>query len=507
MRLAYVHLARFPVQRRLKELPSLAGKPFALIEESRGQRRVAFASTVALKAGIRPGMVLAAACALEPELSPHTYQPETDEKALAALGEVLMTVAPSFSLDGPEGLWLDAAAARLCGGEEPFAARVLEICREQGYWAHVVVGSELFTTRALARYSAKKTLVVAPGEGASALARLPLSALDGPEAHAAGSLAELGLTTLGEVAALPPPAVVARLGANGLRAQRLARGEDDARYTATPLAEVLEESIELEWPADSLAPLLFPLKTVFDRLCARLAGRKRAAVKLRLTLKLDPDGAQELPLTLARPSAMPRMLLDLVKHRLEDLKLENPVASVAVRVEESCEDRGQQLALGDAPQGDAALDVVLSRLATALGEDALFSPELKDEHRPESAYGAVEFHPPERPTGLFGEHDRQARTEAHVAEPHLAERPTRLFPKPATLEVELDARGDLLSARILGKRRKVVTLAGPERLGGEWWEKAPFRRDYYRVFFEGIGPVWIFRDALDGRFYLQGMFD
>ncbi len=54
MRLGYVHLSRFPVQRRLKEQPSLAGKPFALIEESRGQRRVAFASTVALKAGIRP---------------------------------------------------------------------------------------------------------------------------------------------------------------------------------------------------------------------------------------------------------------------------------------------------------------------------------------------------------------------------------------------------------------------------------------------------------------------
>ena len=507
MRVAYAHLARFPVQRRLKELPSLAGQPLALIEESRGQRRVAFASTAALKAGVRPGMVLAAACALVPELEAHAYQPEADRQALVSLGEVLMAVAPAFMLDAPDGLWLDASAARLCGGEPQLAERIVALCQEQGYWARVVVGGELFTTRALARYGTQKASAVPTGAAAQALAGLPLLALDVPEHVAARAFSELGLATLGAVAALPTSAVVARLGASGLRAHRLARGEDDSRFVATPPAEVLEESLELEWPADALGPLLFPLKTVFDRLCARLSGRRRAAVKLRLHLKLDPEGEEELPLTLARPSAMSRMLLDLVKHRLEDLTLRNPVGAVRVTVEESCEDRAQQRVLGDAPEGDASLDVVLSRLATALGEDALFTPVLEDEHRPEDAYAAAEFHPPERPTGLFAEQDRSARQEAQAVAPHLAERPTRLFPKPATLDVELDGQGAPTSARIQGRRRRVLSLAGPERLGGAWWEKTPFKRDYYRVFFEGIGPVWIYRDGHDGRFYLQGLFD
>jgi protein ImuB len=48
------------------------------------------------------------------------------------------------------------------------------------------------------------------------------------------------------------------------------------------------------------------------------------------------------------------------------LRVENPVAGISVRVEEHSEDRGQQLALGDTPEGDAALEVVLSRLATTL---------------------------------------------------------------------------------------------------------------------------------------------
>jgi len=56
-------------------------------------------------------------------------------------------------------------------------------------------------------------------------------------------------------------------------------------------------------------------------------------------------------------------------------------------------------------------------------------------------------------------------------------------------------------------RRRATAVAGPERLCGDWWESEAYRRDYYRVHFEGLGPVWIFRDAEDGRFYLQGMFD
>ena len=67
--------------------------------------------------------------------------------------------------------------------------------------------------------------------------------------------------------------------------------------------------------------------------------------------------------------------------------------------------------------------------------------------------------------------------------------------------------GEMLSARLLGKRRKATAVAGPERLCGDWWNESPYGRDYYRVHFEGLGPVWVFRDARDGRFYLQGMFD
>lgn len=523
MRIAYLHLPRFPLQRRIWETPALHAAPVVLWEESRGQKRVVFASAAAARAGCGPGLTATAAAALVPGLQSFPLDPKAEGAALGSLGEALMAVAPGFQPSGLEGLWLDASAAALCGGERGLCERIEEIARGHGYRGRAVVASDLFTARAVARHGPPGgEAVVARQESAARLQPLPLRALAEQAPAAAQAVAALGLTTLGEVAALPPGAVVARLGAEGLRAQRLCRGEDEALFVPAELPEVLEEALSLDWPAESSEPLLFGLKTLFDRICARLAGRGRAAVRLQLSLKLDPRGEKALPLLLARPSAQPRLLLDLAKHRLADLTLENPVGGLRVRVEESCEDGGRQMALGDSRRQDEALEVVISRLQSALGEDALFSGEVLRSHRPEAAYRRGAFHPPRMSAGELGDSgarlfsappSRQAeRAKAEEApEPGVglcaADRPPRLFPKPCSLEAEVGPSGQIRAARLLGKRRRATAVAGPERLCGEWWEGEAYRRDYYRVHFEGLGPVWIFRDAEDGRFYLQGMFD
>lgn len=569
MRVAYVHLPRFPIQRRLGETPSLRGRAFALVGEVAGHQRVTFLSQAAGRHGVRAGMSATEAAALCPSLLTVRYEAEEEVGALCSLGEALMALGPGFQLAAPDGLWLDASAAALCRpkgweataedplGERPFLERVLECCAAHGYQGRAVVAGELFTARAVARYGAwdrqgTRTAVIAGGQGGRALAALPLAALEGTWEPLAVSLRSLGLSTLGEAAALPPGAVVARLGASGLHAHRLIRGEDDRRLVAATLAEVLEEGVSLDWPAESVEPLLFALKTSLDRVCARLSGRQQAAVRLTLKLKLDPSGTRELGLVLARPTAMAKLLLDLCKHRISDLTLENPVAGLSVRVDEACEDRGQQLGLGDEPQGDAALEVVLARLATALGEEALFSAEAQPWHRPETAYSPKPFRPQTRAGGLLGElpEERRAvnvsapkeeasltpwdpgapwpkervvvekpasrkkkgraeevRAQLAVEPATLRERPARLFSQAAVLDAFVDERGVIAAARLLGKRRRVLSLSGPERLCGEWWGTDPYSRDYFRVQFDGLGPAWIYRDAKDGRFYLQGMFD
>ena len=506
MRLLYLHVDRFPIQRKIVEMPALAGRPIAFVEEFKGQRRILFASSAALAAGLRPGMTLAAATALITTLRHFAYRPDVERAALMSLAEQLLLIAPAFQLCPPDGMWLDASAAALCDGEEGLCRRALEICASRGCRARAAVASEAFTARALTRHGRKTIEVVLPRTGARALEALPLDALEHIDGSTVGILRSFGLTSLGEVASLPPGALLARMGAAGLLVHRLCRGEDDSAFVPTALPEVLEESIDLDWPAESLEPLLFALKTTLDRLCARLAGRKRAAIRVTLTLKLDPPGEERVCLILARPSARSKLLLELARHRIADLTLPNPIVALKATVDQFCEDPETQLCLGDEPEGDAALEVVLSRLSSVLGEDALFCAQLQPVHRPEAAYAPKSFHPPAPERGLLADAERSVRTIPHSDEV-LVQRPSRLLERPASLAVDLDQEGDLRSARLLGKHRKVLAVSGPERVCGEWWADASYNRDYYRVYFEGFGPAWIFRDHRDGQFYLQGMFD
>lgn len=542
MRLGYLFVPRFPVQRRVVEQPSLAGRPLVLHHDERGSQRVRFASGAALKRGIHPGMSLAAASALEPAVVRLELDLEHELVALRALGEALLQWAPGFQVDGPEGLWLDASAAHLCGSEAKWAERLLAAARAVGLAAGCVVGSERFTTQALARARGTGAVAVVGPRGEGALAALPLSALEHGwlRAEAAAPFRALGLSTLGELAGLSAGALLARFGATGLEAARLCRGEDDSRFTADALPEVLEESVQLDWPAEHLEPVLFALKTIIDRSCARLQGRRQAAVRLTVTVLLDGASPLAVPLVLARPSSQGRLLLELSRHRLTDLTVRQPIIGLSLRVDEASDDPGQQLVLGDAPAGEAALEVVLSRLQSALGEGALFSAQPVAQHRPEGAWRFTRFTPPAvgggeaplgaappllsaprlqrrpaRRAGALAEEaapipwpKRKAKVEAkpEVSWPAMSTRPPRLFKEPSRLVVELEPSGHLAWVNVAGRRRKVETVWGPERLVGAWWEEG-YSRDYYRVQLEDVGTLWIFRDGKDGAFYAHGVFD
>jgi len=151
----------------------------------------------------------------------------------------------------------------------------------------------------------------------------------------------------------------------------------------------------------------------------------------------------------------------------------------------------------------AALETVLARLAGRLGEEALFAAEPVDRHRPEAAYRPIPFRR-ER-----GGRPRQERP-APAAEPTLpappgAFRPTRLIAEPRPLIAQGEG-GRITALRVDGREHAVLSMEGPERLGGEWWNR-PFERDYWRVRLEGFGDCWIYRDGRDGRLWLHGFFD
>src|SRR5262249_9768481 len=187
-------------------------------------------------------------------------------------------------------------------------------------------------TRAAARIAARAGLgTVAAGTEAEVLAPVSVTLLEWPD-DLAETFARWGIATLGELAALPRPALAARLGAAGLAAHDLARGvEDSTPWTSWAPPPFWEEAQELDWEIHALGPLMGVLGRVVERLIARLSAAYLVADALELRLALAGGGHHARTLALACPLDAPRPLLTLLEHDLDARPPLGPVTAVAVQ--------------------------------------------------------------------------------------------------------------------------------------------------------------------------------
>jgi protein ImuB len=186
-----------------------------------------------------------------------TFTPrvEVTRPGACALG----TWGPSRYFGGDEALVVrvatavDAVLTGLPGGASPEVA------------ARVGVADGLFAAALAARHRA----VVPSGESAAFLAPMAIELLDQPELT--DLLLRLGLTTLGDLAALSRADVVARFGTGGECAHRRASGLDDRPLNARVPPPELTATTELDPPADRVDTATFAAKAMADRLAESLA--------------------------------------------------------------------------------------------------------------------------------------------------------------------------------------------------------------------------------------------
>lgn len=165
------------------------------------------------------------------------------------------------------------------------------------------------------------------------LARIPVAALTsrlglgGREAEAlAETLRRLGIGTLGALAALAPAQVADRFGPPGLRALRIAHGEEEPLRARRPHEELVAEVELPEGTAGS--GLDHALALLVDRLLAAPQRRGRTVLALRLGATLGAGGSWSVEQGLGRPSASARVLLTVLAPRLEAL----PAPAVTLRL-------------------------------------------------------------------------------------------------------------------------------------------------------------------------------
>lgn len=469
------------------------------------RRLVAAASSQARRRGIRAGMKAADARGLHPDLVEWTWSPALYDEVGVELAAALLAATPRVSRAERGAFWLDAGGWDRLGGEEAFVEAARSAALAAGYpEARIAVADAAATARAATSLRGRNVHRIPAGEDARFLGPLPLRALPIGE-ELLELLEALGLTRIGQFAKLKPGAVEARLGAEGVRAHRWARGmrgRKEGPFAGPPPADWSVE-VELSGPVERLEPLLFLLKSCLDRLSDALSAQGLCVRELKLVIETE-DGPVEETVKPARPTRRPATLLTLCRGVLE--KVEFPGRALGIRVDavEVAPAVAEQADLFEPPRPDPdALATALTRLQNRWGPDAVVRPEAVDTHRPERA-GRWE------PVDLMAELTGRARSNGmngnglgpEVDRPSLV---LRLWPRPRALPVRIDEGGPG-AVSLDGGWREVRGVQGPERLSGDWWEDG-YAREYYRVSTGAGDLLWIFYDPRRRGWFWHGWWD
>lgn len=182
------------------------------------------------------------------------------------------------------------------------------------------------------------------------------------------TMRRLGIETLEALAALPSSRVADRFGKPGLRALRLARGEDSPLRPRVPLEDL---AAEIELPEDAAGSQLErALELLVDRLLATPRRRGRPVLGLRLGAVLSGGGSWSVDQGLARATASAKILRAVLAPRLEALP--GPASSLRLRALGLGPRLGDQLEL--ATRGEEhrrRLGDAVRELRVAQGADAL----------------------------------------------------------------------------------------------------------------------------------------
>jgi protein ImuB len=475
----------FPVQAMLRLRPALRNQPVAVLEGEPPLERVCSLNVKAAALGVARGMTRA-----EMETFPSIALLRRSCAEEAAARAALLECAGRFSPRVEEsGIGMEfetefeteflcvadiAGTARLFGAPEQLGASLLRDAHALGVHASLAISGNSHAAVCAARGMALgQARVIPPGEEISALAPLPLSVLDLAPEHAE-TLALWGIATLGRLAELPEKDLIARLGQEGARLRRLARGELPHLLVPVEPAFSLEERIELDAPVELLDSLLFVLGVLLDHLIARAAAHIFALASVTVELALE-GRAHRRTVRPALPSNDRALWLKLLHLDLQAHPPDAAILSVALQAEPGSTRKVQLGLFSPQLPEPARLDVTLARIRAIVGEGCVGRAVLRDTHRPD-AFAVEPFRlPPAVPD----------KTEARRA--CCAQR--RLRPAEAALVTLRDGR---LWTLVFRENRYVVEqICGPWLGSGGWWSPAPWQHEQWDVTARAQDGAWL----------------
>ncbi len=496
--------------------------PLATITATHGGMRVVAVNPTAAAVGIAPGMPLAEARAVLPNLAVAEADPAGDRTLLENLADWCGRYTPWTAADadsprvgghgGDAGVWLDITGCAHLFGDE--AALLADLVNRLGRFHLAAVAAVADTPGAawaVARFGGTRIAILASGDAETALAPLPIAGLRLPPATIA-DLDLVGLRRIGDLAALPRAPLAARFGDAVLKCLDRALGRADEPISPHRPVPAFRVRLTFAEPIGRQDDIAAAAHQLLGDLCQRLEAARRGARRLELALFRVDGAVARAAIGTGRPVRDPDHLARLFREKLDDLDpgfgvetailaatIVEPLAAVQTTLQTDINAPGEDLAR------------LLDRLGNRLHPRNVVRLTARASHLPERACRPVPAANPlalvDPATAAAGHRPRQPR-------------PAMLLPTPEPVQVLAPVPDGPPALLQRGRfRHRIVAAEGPERIGPEWWleddgltpERLASSRDYFCLEDDAGRRFWVFREGpyracTSPRWYLHGLF-
>jgi protein ImuB len=422
-----------------------------------------------------PGERLADARAKVPDLASAVHEPTEDAASLLRMARWAERWSPWVAMDPLDGLLLDVTGvAHLFGGEAMLVADMSGRFGKLNVTARAGLAGTAPAARAIARFGQLGSPIVAEGAERTALATLPVEALD-LDPDTVMTLRRAGLKRIGQLYDVPRASLARRFRAKDRHARLMERLDASLGLTQTPLSP-LSPPVEFAVRHSVMEPLmshdgvLAMLEHLTRTLCLKLTRAGEGAVYVELALYRADGSRAIVQAGLSRPSARAEHLERLLAPRLEKIDMGFGVDAASLKARET-----QALsAVQEALTGEGSAGTELAELADRIAA--------REDGAPVSVNVPAGSHQPERAEEVkgFGEagtaflqgtrpSDREAgfaRARAGVEQSSTAvsnkQRPITLLDRPEEIDV-IASVPDGPPVRFTWRHvaRKVLKASGP----------------------------------------------
>ncbi|MBN2341025.1 MAG: DNA polymerase Y family protein [Deltaproteobacteria bacterium] len=486
-RMACVNLFSFSLQILLKQYQEWLDFPVAVITRDNATGRIVELNRHARKYGLKKNESYVTALSMCPVLKAQVVGEKEIQQHTQDTVVLLRRFSPMVEGSAEHGVfWVDCSGIdRLYSSEWEWANTVRGAVRESGFFAGVCVGSSKFGTYAVARWERGVRVFETEEQEQHAVFHTPLSFLD-VSTKDLELLERLGVSRLGDLLALPAESLKSRFSAALFDLHRRASAAQFYPFVPQKEMSPITTGCQLDGVQSNALALLFVSKTLLESLLSKLLAQKKVLHRLQVTFVLAHAPETTIEIVPAMPTMNMALWMELLRLKLERLKLADNVDEVILEARAAPATFGQ-LALfqHEHKRNIEATNRALARLRAKFGDQSVLYAQVTEGHLPGASYQllplkAVTYPKPGKRTGALVR--------------RILDTPVLLNSRPVKGPAGVHFGG-------LGKKA-VKEMLGPYVIEGGWWVNDICREYYFAKTEREI--LWVYFDRRRRQWFLQG---